>query len=448
MNLREALRLGDLARVALVGAGGKTTALFRLARAFEPPVVVCASTHLGAWQAGFADRHLIITRAEDLESSTGQIEGVTLVSGPAGEDERLGGLDSQCLEALRGLADRLGFPLLIEADGARQKTLKAPAAHEPAIPGWADTVIVVAGLTGLGKPLDEPTVHRVEAFSALSGLAVGEPITAEGLARVLRSPAGGLKGIPAGARKIGLLNQAGSEPVKADGLRVATLIEPAYDAVVIAEMAAELEEQRVLRVVEPVSGILLAGGGSSRFGQPKMLLPWRGKPLIRHAAEAALAGGLRELVVVSGAVEESAGGMEALRGALDGLPVRFVSNPEWQQGQSTSLRAGLNALDRRAGAALFLLADQPFVSAELVRALVETHQRTLAPVTAPRVAGRRANPVLFDRVTFDALRALEGDTGGRAIFETFPPAFVDWEDERLLLDVDTPEDYRRLREME
>jgi molybdenum cofactor cytidylyltransferase len=385
-----------------------------------------------------------MTRAEDLERSTGQIEGVTLVTGPEGADQRLSGLDMEALNGLRELADRLGFSLLIEADGARQKALKAPAAHEPAIPEWVDTVVVVAGMSGLGKPLDEQTVHRVEAFSALSGLRMGEAITAVGLARVLRSEQGGLKGIPAGARKVLLLNQAGSADLAAHALRIANLVKPAYDAVVIAELA----ESRVMRVVEPVAGIILAGGGSSRFGQPKMLLPWRGKPLIRCAVEAALEAGLAEVVVVSGAVEDDPRDTAAMRDALAGLPVRMVANPDWRRGQSTSLRAGLTALQGSSNAALFLLADQPFVTAELIRALVGRHETTLAPVIAPRVGEKRTNPVLFDRVTFDALLALEGDTGGRAIFERFPPGFVDWGDERLLLDIDTPEDYQHLLGME
>jgi len=133
MNLAQALRLSRSSRVALVGAGGKTTALFQAARSLEKPVVVTSSTHLGVWQAVLADRHIIVTRPGDVARESGQIEDVTLLSGPEGKDQRLGGLDEVILDELADLADRLHFPVLVEADGSRQKPLKAPEAHEPVI---------------------------------------------------------------------------------------------------------------------------------------------------------------------------------------------------------------------------------------------------------------------------------------------------------------------------
>src|SRR5574338_833059 len=196
MDLRKALRLKPSEQLAIVGSGGKTSALLQIARAYKTPVVIAASTHLGVWQAKFADHHLMVTRPEDVEGSAGSIEGVTLISGPAGEDERLRELDMDMLAALHRLARSLGFPLLIEADGARQRPLKAPADHEPLIPAWVDSLVVVAGLSGLGKPLDETTVHRPEQYSLLSGLGPGEEMIVDILVNVLLNPQGGCKGIP------------------------------------------------------------------------------------------------------------------------------------------------------------------------------------------------------------------------------------------------------------
>ncbi len=96
------------------------------------------------------------------------------------------------------------------------------------------------------------------------------------------------------------------------------------------------------------------------------------------------------------------------------------------------------------GAAVFLLADQPQVPATVLRALVEHHATSLSPVVAPQVAGQRANPVLFDRLTFPALASLSGDVGGRAVFSKFPPTYLPWNDESLLVDVDTPDDLKRV----
>ena len=96
------------------------------------------------------------------------------------------------------------------------------------------------------------------------------------------------------------------------------------------------------------------------------------------------------------------------------------------------------------GAAIFLLADQPQTTPAVLRALIEEHARTLAPIVAPLVQGQRTNPVLFDCLTFPNLIALSGDIGGRAIFSKFPVDYLTWHDEGLLSDVDTPEEYRKL----
>lgn len=442
MNLREALRVHGLARraadivpasTAFTGAGGKTTAMFQLARSLESPVVVTTSTHLGVWQTEFADRHIIVTRAEDIEDSAGQIEGVTLVTGPEA-DNRLRGLDGSLLDVLARMAKQLNFPVLVEADGARQRALKVPAAHEPVIPPWVEQVVVVAGLSALGKPLDESTVHRPDLYALLSDILPGDEITLSSLLHVLTNPQGSLKGIPDGTRRVALLNQAGGSDLISDGLRLAKDLVGVYDAAMVASLA----DHQIHHVEEPSAGIVLAGGGSTRLGQPKMLLPWRGKPLIRYPVEAALDAGLAEVIVVAGSV------IEPLASALEGLPVRIVENTSWQAGQSTSLQTGLRALSENTTSALFLLADQPLVGADLITELVRLHGQTLSPVVAPRAGGRRANPVLFDRVTFGDLLALQGDTGGRTVIDRYPTVFLDWEDETILFDVDTNEDYNRL----
>jgi molybdenum cofactor cytidylyltransferase len=125
-----------------------------------------------------------------------------------------------------------------------------------------------------------------------------------------------------------------------------------------------------------------------------------------------------------------------------------IHNPDWAAGQSTSVRHGLQALPNSIGSAIFLLADQPHIPVELVKALRDQHTQTLSPIVAPLIDDRRGNPVLFDRITFADLQALTGDVGGRAVFAKHPITYVPWHDASLLLDVDTPEDYQRLRGLE
>lgn len=440
LRLKQAFRLSDFPRLALVGAGGKTTALFQLARQFSPPVIVCATTHLALDQLQLADEHYIIEKIEDTNFLIDRpLSGVVLLTGHI-DGQRTQGLTNEIVEWLDQFCGYRSLPLLIEADGARQLPLKAPGPHEPVIPKFVDTVVVVVGMSGLGQPLTEDWVFRPEIFAELSGLDIGDLITSEAIGRVVAHPQGGLRNIPKMARKILLLNQADSPEVQSFARELVDQTTSAYESVVVSALRPVSSPQSsvIYSVNEPIAGIILAAGEGRRYGAPKQLLDWKGKPLVWHVAHKALSVGLSPVVVVGGAYTDQ------IRSALKGLSVEVVHNPEWAEGQSTSIKVGLKAAPRLGGGAIFLLADQPQVPELLIRQLVEKHAQTLAPIVAPLVQGQRANPVLFDRVAFKDFGKLSGDVGGRKLFSKFPVTWVDWHDELPLMDIDTPQDYQKL----
>jgi molybdenum cofactor cytidylyltransferase len=240
-----------------------------------------------------------------------------------------------------------------------------------------------------------------------------------------------------------LLNQADTLELQSAAQGLAQALIPAYHSVIVSS----LKQEKIFAVHEPVAGILLGAGGSTRFGRPKQLLDWKGQPFIRAVAKTALEAGLASVIVVTGA------NAEQVELSVKELNVTVVTNEEWKSGQGSSIKAGIKSLspsllpesgEWNAGAAIFLLADQPQVTPSIIRALVEKHAEGLYPIVAPMVLDRRANPVLFDRVTFSDLLLLEGDVGGRAIFHKHRVEYLPWHDDRLLLDVDTPEMYQRL----
>ncbi len=462
MQLIEALRFSQNSVMAFVGAGGKTTSLFRAARELstsETPdtpnksVLVTTTTHLGIWQAGLADQVLRINTQSDLTKFEKNLpNGITLLIG--GEvNNRLSGLSPKILEKLYCLSVDNQLPLLIEADGSGSCPLKAPGEHEPAIPEFSQQIVVVAGLLGLGKPLTKDWVHRPEIFSNLSGINLGDEITLEAVVTVLRSKNGGLKNMPPTARKVLLLNQADTEAVQFQGRVISDHLKSNYHSIVIASLSkgnisdpqaiySSTGNQAVIHaVVEQIAGIVLAAGGSSRFGEPKQLLLWKGQPIIRHVLFTAIKAGLDPIVVVVGASGQD------VESVISDLPVRIVNNDEWMSGVSSSIRIGMTALPKEVGGVVFVQADQPQISDTLIKKLVEIHQASLSPIVAPQINGKRGNPVLFDKNTFSDLFMLKGDVGGRTLFSHFPVQTVILEDSNQLFDIDTPEDYKKFLKM-
>jgi molybdenum cofactor cytidylyltransferase len=191
---------------------------------------------------------------------------------------------------------------------------------------------------------------------------------------------------------------------------------------------------------EHISIVILAAGGSERFGRPKQLEPLRGRPLVQHAINAAAASGAGEVVVVLGA---SADDVEAAITLPAGA--RVVVNLLHAQGQSTSLQAGLRALDDPVGAAVILLGDQPGIAPETIRRVVDAWRDRKPAIVQARYHGLPGHPVLFAREVWPQLLAVTGDRGARDVLaaDARRIAWVDVESDPPP-DIDTPRDLMRL----
>ena len=191
-----------------------------------------------------------------------------------------------------------------------------------------------------------------------------------------------------------------------------------------------------------IAALLLAAGRGVRFDGDagKLVAMVDGAPVVRHAAVALLDAPIDRVFVVTGA---AAG---CVREALRGLELELVDNPRFGEGIATSVAAGVAALPREVDAVLIALGDQPFVPRDVLTALIATWRHATAPIIAPRYAGIRGNPVLFDRRVFPELLALSGDAGARTIVDADASrvAFVDVAS-AMPVDVDTLADLERAR---
>lgn len=189
-----------------------------------------------------------------------------------------------------------------------------------------------------------------------------------------------------------------------------------------------------------VGVVVLAAGGSARMGEPKQFLPFRGRSLLRHAAETAVTVGCGPVVVVLGAAADRLGP------ELAGLPVRAVCNPDWEAGIGSSLRIGIRSVaTEEVDAVVVLLADQPLAGPEVIARLVERFRADRPAVVAAEYAGTLGVPAVFRRDLFPRLLELGDREGAKRVISDagLEAARVPFPDGAF--DIDTPLDYARLR---
>ncbi len=192
-----------------------------------------------------------------------------------------------------------------------------------------------------------------------------------------------------------------------------------------------------------IAALLLAAGRGSRFGAfaNKLLADLEGRPLVRRAAEAALASRLHRVIVVTG--HERA----EIEAALAGLPLVFTHNRDFASGLASSLRRGVAAAADDDGVVV-LLADMPRVSLRTIDALISAFEEAPgALAVVPVREGRRGNPALLAKSIFPQIAALEGDEGARRLLRKLGGVIeFPVEEDEVLADVDTPADLESLRD--
>jgi molybdenum cofactor cytidylyltransferase len=190
-----------------------------------------------------------------------------------------------------------------------------------------------------------------------------------------------------------------------------------------------------------VAGILLAAGTSSRMGSNKLLFELEGESVLRRAAKRALAGGLSPLVVVLGHESDRA------HREIEDLPCQWALNPLYEQGINSSLKSGVMAVQGlKAPAAMVMLADMPFVTPEMIAAMIDRYRTTTAPLVISDYEGVNAPPMVYDRSLFMELLMMTGEGCGRQVVKRHrsEAEVIPWP-VAALADLDLPEDYARVK---
>lgn len=231
INLRKGLLLDQGAVICLVGAGGKTSLMFRLARelaASGDRVLTTTTTKISEQEAIRNSSEIVTGSVDALLNRAGdnREEHFHITAARNRYSGKLTGFDARDIDRLRqsGLFDWI----IVEADGAARLPLKTPDAHEPVIPDCCDWVVGVAGLTAFGKPLSDQWVFRLKLFARLTGLEPGSPITAAVIATSICHPGGIFKGAPRTSRRVVFLNQADTPERVQAGRHISTSLAEHY----------------------------------------------------------------------------------------------------------------------------------------------------------------------------------------------------------------------------
>lgn len=434
------------ALVAIVGGGGKTSLMFRLAAELPGRNVLTTTTRIFAAQMGLA-------RGVCYESDLANLDhcltryGQCLVVGRVEGDKALG--VDPALPA-RLLAGPGVDHVLVEADGSRMCPVKAPADHEPVIPAHATHLIPVAGIDALEAPL-EVIAHRPERLRELlehppaPGIGPlltpdGQKLTYAGLAQIMSHPAGGLKHAPDAALVITFLNKVEIEERRVQARKAAQLmLRSARIGRVV--LGAVRRPAAPIEVWRRVTAVVLAAGTSSRMGANKMLLPWGDTTVLGQTLANVTASSVHSCLLVSGHEAEQT---EAV---ADAFHVPSVRNLGYDSGMLTSLQAAIRQLPDDISAVLVCLGDQPMVGSHVIDRLLAAFASHTAGIVAPQHDGRRGNPVLIHRRYFTELLSLPPDSAPRELLLRHPEEvlLVDVEDAGVLYDLDIPADYERLR---
>lgn len=446
MKLRQALNVqrGDI--VAFVGAGGKTSALFRLGTELADEgwrVLATTTSRIATDELTLAPGVLDVSvglRPAAVSRALTQHNFVYLYSRLAGE--RAFGLS---LNQISTLADTIDSDVtLIEADSAQGLPFKAPFGNELNIPHEASLVVPSVGFDVLGKPLDDDHVYNARAMSEYFGYPPGERVKAPWVASVLREDDLGLRNIPPNARVIPLINKVAATGYQRGRARLMArlmLISPRIAGVAIGSVR---NENPVFEVRKRVAAIVLAGGLSSRMGQHKILMDWDGRPIINAICDKLRRARVEQTIIVTGHKAAS------VRAAVAKEGVTVVHNPNYAKGDMlSSLQTGLRALAPDISAVLICLGDQPQLDVRIAYDVMTAYAEGRGLIIAPSYQMRRGHPYIMDRAIWSEILELPPDGSPREVINQHAnlTAYVSVKDDSILRDIDTPEDYARERRL-
>lgn len=444
MKLRQAFQVARGDVVAFVGAGGKTSTLVGLGYELMEAgwrVLATTTTRIAEEQLQLMPHAMPFSDGAHAISHALTTHGFVFVYG----DIHDGKVHAHEVDWTPQLLDSVDSDvLLIEADGARGLPFKAPHPHEPVIPSETSLVVPIVSLTALDKPLTEEYVYNPQPIIDKYGFYPQSKIRLPWIAQVLRDEELGLKNVPQKARIVAFINQTPPDGYLRHRARILarmTLRNSRINAVALGSTRA-LEP--VAEVQRSIGAIVLAGGQSTRMQQPKVLLPWvNDRTIIEHIVAQLIRSRLDHITVVTGYYADR------VKPLVKRMGVKVAHNRSHKSGEMlSSLKAGLRAMPDHITAVLVVLGDQPRLQPKIIYHILNAYAEGKGNIIAPSYQKRRGHPILIDRRYWHEILKLPRNGAPRDVINAYQDDihYINVEDDSVLRDVDTPNDYYTERE--
>ncbi len=448
LSLSRCLSINKPSVTAFYGGGGKTSLIYTLAGELSSQgkkVLITTTTKIFPYtdlKTVFIEDNRVDEKNIDLHFK----EGKPIVTG-----QRLlndGKIEGFNIKTIANLKASNNYYILVEADGAKGKSMKGHAEYEPVLPDCADLIIPVVGADIIGASIAEKNLHRVNIFRKTICRGYGTEFVDEQLTACAYAYMIKLGSVMAPRARIkAVLNKSDLLPTPLTAANIATFMFNEHKIPELLVTAARdnypvhlyFKKNSLNRLVK-ISAVILAAGKSERMGRDKLLMPYCNHTILGETVKQLLATDIDEIILVTKPGEQ-------WRSFADSNRIKIAVNHRYQLGQASSLITGLNAVDYCSQGVLFVLGDQPAITTPVYNLLLNTYIKNFNKVTMPVYNGKRGNPVLFDRSLWPELIKLEGDYGGRNVIKGLSTEnldFVECKDQAVILDIDTPEDYDNL----
>lgn len=419
---------------AFIGAGGKTSTIKRVASVLAKAgyrVMISTTTRFSVKEwSGWDVQVLSDSIKEEPEMwdiPQGRIRVVV-----HGETE------GKYLGFGKSVLDELSIPLdmvfLVEADGSRRKPFKLPLAHEPVIPDRAVWTDLIISTNIIGKPITSENTYNLKEVEGIIGAGrTYDPMTVfnlltmgwmDGLERVRIIFNGPLD----------LRNRKDSQLLM--GKKILTMLheERGLECSLVDSLSGLLEFQRGYRV----SAVVLAAGCGTRMNGIKPLKPLGDSTFLEATLKKTFAVA-KDVVVTVGCHEDD------IRSAIPERGFRYVTVEHYQEGMGESLHQGAKVLREPMDAFLVLPCDLPLLEENILRLVVDAGRLNPNKIIVPRYGGRNGHPVLFPSGDLYLMESLHGDAGARGLLKDQGVLYLDLDDPGIVADVDSEEDYEKIR---